>query len=426
MRPEWLISSTASGRASAGQRLQWLATCCATNDDIEMPPSATLPPKRPRAQAMSSADLEQPARRSGRASRCGASGEERLAAIEARHGAQPVIGRDRLDHPPAHRGQPPAGIVRQRQQLELEAEAAAQDQRLAGGRPAGSTTRAYSVSLPGRARSSADGVGARSQHSRKPSCTNATRHLDRARIERYLDRAPPHPRHRHAVRSDRSASARRRAARKQQRIEGARVMRWRVAAARRRRSSAPGSASPLGSKIAALPSLRAPHRPPAAAGRDGRAARANGSPDQKAGERADLLAEQRRVGAGLIGGGPQPRQRQVPAPEPEQARPGRPRVSPAGRPSGDWNRTFIDRTPRKRHHRLPATPIEQRSAENVGQRPGNPGSPRSDDGVAGRRAPRPQRGRLQPFQHGGARPRRTCSWSIRRACTGRRSRRLIW
>ena len=56
MRPEWLISIAASGRASAGQRWQWLATCWATNDVIEIPASATWPPKRARHHAISSAD----------------------------------------------------------------------------------------------------------------------------------------------------------------------------------------------------------------------------------------------------------------------------------------------------------------------------------------------------------------------------------
>ena len=117
MRPEWLISITASGRASAGQGRQWLATCCATNDVKRDAGDRHLAAEAAAAQAVSSAvSSAWPAMRSSEP--VGAEREERLAAIEARHGAQAVIGANRLDHPPAHRGQLPAEIVRRRQQVE--------------------------------------------------------------------------------------------------------------------------------------------------------------------------------------------------------------------------------------------------------------------------------------------------------------------
>jgi hypothetical protein len=56
MRPEWLINRTPSGLASLGHSAHRLATCCATNEVIEMPATATLPPKRRRAHAVSRAN----------------------------------------------------------------------------------------------------------------------------------------------------------------------------------------------------------------------------------------------------------------------------------------------------------------------------------------------------------------------------------
>ena len=201
-------------------------------------------------------------------------------------------------------------------------------------------------------------------------------------------------------------------------------MRWRVAAPRRRRSSAPGSAARRAIEDRSFPSCaRRLARLPQPVVMGEQPAQREVGPEGR--QRADLLAERGRVGAGLIGRGPQPRQRHVPAPEPEQACP----VDPGSRQQSAQRRLEQDihrQNSPQTASSPPATPISNGAQTMLANDPVTQARRRSDDGAAGRRAPRPQRRRLQPFQHGRARPRPTCSWSIRRACTGRRSRRPIW
>ena len=97
-------------------------------------------------------------------------GKERLAAVAARHGAQAMIGRDRLDHPPAQVGQPrtrdrarpPAARTPGKGRCRRSASDTAPV------RPARSRAHKGLHCLAADA-AAATGVGARSQYSRKPS-----------------------------------------------------------------------------------------------------------------------------------------------------------------------------------------------------------------------------------------------------------------
>src|SRR5947209_15386467 len=77
------------------------------------------------------------------------------------------------------------------------------------------------------------------------------------------------------------------------------------------------------------------------------------------------------------------------------ARPDRPTAAPADRPAA--TETGHSSTELPPHGIIGGL---KRSVVDVGERPSDAGAARPDDGPAGGRAARPERGRVQPFQHG--------------------------
>ena len=186
MRPEWLISMTASGRASAGHTWQRLATCWATNDVIEMPASATLPSNAPRHHCDQQRRFRSLGRQSGRSS---SSAPRRRTARRHSVPASPA-GRDRARWAPSTR-QPSAASRAAGSRATVRSSNSRQ-------RPLPKISVACARHRPARRRehrgfrcpaahaAAPQGVGALSQYSRIPFLHDRRRHADRARIERHV------------------------------------------------------------------------------------------------------------------------------------------------------------------------------------------------------------------------------------------------